>query len=233
MRLRELASSRPRYGYRRLWILLVREGFQVGHKLVYRLYKEEGLQIRPRRRRKAASETRLDLPQAASPNERWSMDFVSDSFADGRRFRVFAVIDQFTRECLVLHPGVSLGARDLTKTLAEAVRIRGRPKAITCDNGSEFTSRHFDAWAYEEGIQIDFIRPGKPVENALIESFNARFREECLSQSWFQSLVDAQAASAAWMQDYNESRPHSSLGDLAPAEYAAKLLLGPGFEEVA
>jgi len=231
MRLKELAASRPRFGYRRLHVLLCREGWQINHKVTYRLYCEEGLQVRTRRRRKIATQPRLKLDAATRIDERWSMDFVTDQLANGRYFRVLTVIDQFSRECVALHAGLSIRSKHVGNVLDEAIRQRNSPVAITCDNGSEFTSRYFDAWAYFRKIGLDFIRPGKPVENAFIESFNGRLREECLSQNWFVDLKDVQAALAAWSEDYNVSRPHTSLGCLAPVEYVAKLLAGAELEE--
>jgi len=174
---------------------------------------------------------RLKLDRASRVDERWSMDFVTDQLAGGRYFRVFTVVDQFSRECVALHAGVSIRSKDVGEALDAAIRRRSAPSSITCDNGTEFTSRYFDAWAYFRKIGLDFIRPGKPVENAFIESFNGRFRDECLNQDWFTDLADAQVAMAAWKQDYNESRPHTSLGGLAPQEYVAQLLAGDVLEE--
>ena len=231
MRLKELAASRPRFGYRRLHLLLRREGWRVNHKLIHRLYCEEDLQVRTRKRRKVAMQPRLKLDRASRVNERWSMDFVTDQLVGGRYFRVFTVVDQFSRECVALHAGVSIRSKDIGEVLDAAIRRRSAPLSITCDNGTEFTSRYFDAWAYFRKIGLDFIRPGKPVENAFIESFNGRFRDECLNQDWFTDLADAQAALAAWKEDYNESRPHTSLGGLAPQEYVAQLLAGDVLEE--
>ena len=224
MQLRELAASRPRYGYRRLSILLRRQGWHVNDKRIYRLYCEEGLQVRIKRRKKLASGTRLKPTCARRVNERWTMDFVSDALADGRRIRVLTVIDSFTRECLTMKVAQSLPAAAVTDALEEVIGQRGAPEAIQVDNGSEFTSNHFDAWAYLREIQLDFIRPGKPIDNAYIESFNGRLRDECLNSSWFQSLDDARQAIQDWRRDYNDVRPHSGLGDLPPSEFAAKLL---------
>ena len=227
IRLKELAAARPRFGYRRLHVLLSREGWGANLKLVYRLYCEEGLQVRTRRRRrKIVTQPRLELAEATQVNERWSMDFVADQLADGRRWRALTVIDQYSRECLALHADFSIGSRDVGEVLDAVIQERGLPDAITCDNGTEFTSRYFDAWAYFRRIQLDFIRPGKPVENAFIESFNGRFREECLSQHWFESLEEVRRVLDGWKSDYNETRPHSSLGGLAPAEYVGRLLAG-------
>ena len=223
MRLRDLALARPRYGYRRLTILLRREGWHVNAKRVYRLYREEGLTVRVKRRKKLASHARVRPPAAAWVNDRWSMDFVSDSLSDGRKIRVLTVIDSFTRECLALKIARSLPSRSVTEELDRVITKRGAPRTIQVDNGSEFTANHFDAWAYFHGIDIDFIRPGKPIDNAHIESFNGRLRDECLNSRWFHSVDDARQTLQDWRRDYNEVRPHSSLGDLPPAAFAAQI----------
>lgn len=223
LRLRELALARPRYGYRRLTILLRREGWHVNHKRIHRLYLEEGLKVRIKRRKKLASHARVQPPAAHRVNERWSMDFVSDSLFDGRKIRILTVIDSFTRECLALRVAKSLPAQSVTDALDQVIAVRGKPRTIQVDNGAEFTSNHFDAWTYFHDITVDFIRPGKPVENAHIESFNGRLRDECLNSQWFKSLDDARQAVQAWRCDYNEVRPHSSLGDMPPMAFAAHI----------
>lgn len=224
MRLRELAYARPRYGYRRLTVLLRREGWRVNHKRIHRLYREEGLWVRiKRRRRRVAHMRRKPLP-ATGCGEHWSVDFLADHLANGRRFRVFAALDNFSRECVCVEVGQSLTSPMVTAALDRAMVQYGRPRTITLDNGTEFTSNHFDWWAYQRGIQLDFIAPGKPVENGLIESFNGKFRDECLNMHWFESLQEAQHLIEHWRYEYNEIRPHSSLGNLAPAEYVAQLL---------
>ena len=223
LRLKELAAARPRYGSRRLHILLQREGWKINHKRVCRLYREEGLQVRRRRRRKVAARPRVRLPAPSELNHRWSLDFVADELVSGRRFRVLTVIDIHSRECLALKAGFSLTAQIVTAQLEEIIAERGVPVALTQDNGTEFTSRHYDAWAFSAGIQLDFIRPGRPVENCYIESFNGKLRDECLSQSWFLSLSEAQEQLDAFRKDYNETRPHSSLGNLPPAVYVQLL----------
>lgn len=229
MELRDLAASRPRYGYRRLTILLRRRGWPVNHKRVYRLYRQEGLQVRIKHRKKLASGIRVKPPYASRVNERWTMDFVADALSNGRRIRVLTVLDSFTRECLAMKVSSSLPAQRVTDALEEVIAARGKPQTIQVDNGSEFTSNHFDAWAYLRGIRLDFIRPGKPVENAFIESFNGRLRDECLNSQWFESLDDARRAIHDWQEDYNERRPHSALGDRSPSEFAAEFLgFGPG-----
>ncbi len=225
MRLKELALARPRYGYRRLQILLGREGWRVNHKKVLRLYREEGLTLRiPRQKRKYASWVRVPLPRPTKPNQQWTADFVSDALADGRRFRVLTVLDVCSRECLALEAATSFPAARVTRTLDGVIGERGRPEVLTLDHGTEFTGRHFDAWAYRQGIRVDFIRPGRPVENAFIESFNGRLRDECLNTHWWQDLDEARRALEDWRRDDNEVRPHSSLSDLVPSAYVAALV---------
>jgi putative transposase len=223
-RLRELAFSRPRYGSRRLHVLLQREGWQVNHKKVERIYAEEGLMLRSKRRRKVASRARSPLPTPKKLNERWAMDFVADELVSGRRLRALTVIDVFSRECLAIAVAPTFKAEAVTAVLERVMAERGPPRAITVDNGTEFTSRHMDAWAYQNDVLLDFIRPGRPVENGFIESFNGSLRDECLSQNWFESLADARQIIEKWRMDYNETRPHSSLGNLAPTAYVERLL---------
>jgi putative transposase len=223
MRIRELAEARPRFGYRRVHVLLRREGWAVNHKRTYRLYAEEGLSVRYKgRRRKRGSHLRVLPPSALAPNERWSMDFVADALDDGRRFRTLTVVDVFTRECLALESDVSLSGRKVAAVLARVAGQRGFPKVITVDDGSEFFSKEMDSWAYKSGVKLDFIRPGKPVENAFIESFNGRLRDECLNAELFLSLDDARRKLLEWRLDYNERRPHSSIGNLTPTEFAER-----------
>ncbi len=221
MRIRDLALSRPRYGYRRLTVLLKREGWVVNHKRVYRLYSEDGLKVRVKRRKKLVSQKRDRPPAATRLNERWCVDFVADRMSDGRRYRVFTAIDAFSRESLALKVAWNLPASAVTRALNEVIVRRGRPRVITADNGSEFTSNHFDAWAFGHGVEIDFISPGCPVENAHIESFNGRLRDECLNSHWFESLDEARCVIEDWRCDYNAHRPHTSLGNLTPLEFAA------------
>jgi len=224
MRLRELAAARPRFGYRRLWVLLRREGWSVNHKRVYRLYREDGLFVRSKGRKKRAARERVTSPAPTGPNQRWAIDFVSDVTASGRRLRVFTAIDVFSRECVALQVAPSMRSADVTRYLNHAIARRATPESITLDNGTEFTCNHFDQWAHARGVRLDFIRPGKPVENCFIESFNGRFRDECLATSWFSGLDDARRSIEDWRVDYNQTRPHSSLGDRAPATYVAELL---------
>jgi len=216
-RLRELAEERRRFGYRRLHVMLRREGFDVNHKRVYRLYRAEGLAVRRKlRRRRFAAVARVLYATATRADQRWAMDFVSDQLADGRRFRALTVMDHFTREGLAIEAATSLPARRVVEVLERLAASRRLPEMIVVDNGPEFISRALDAWAYRRGVKLHFIRPGRPMENGHCESFNGRFRDEFLNENWFLDLPEA------WRVDYNEVRPHSALGYLTPAEYAAK-----------
>jgi putative transposase len=218
MRLRELAASRVRFGYRRLTVLLRREGWAVNAKR-YRLYTEDGLTVRIKVRRKIARRQRAPLLRPRRPNERWAMDFVSERLADGRWFRVLTVVDQFTRECVLLLADGSLTGQKVADALSQVIAERGAPAAITVDNGTEFASKAMDVWSYQYRVQLDFIRPGRPVENGYIESFNGRLRDECLNVHVFFSLVDVREKLELWRQDYNQVRPHSALDDYAPQQF--------------
>jgi len=221
MRLRDLAATRIRYGYRRLHILLQREGWRVNQKLVYRLYCEEGLAMRSKRpRRHRSSQVRQERQPASRLNERWSMDFMAEQLFDGRRLRILTLVDNFSRESLMLHVGRRFTGDHVVATLEEVVRERGVPKTIQVDNGPEFISKSLDLWAWSHGVRLDFSRPGKPTDNPFIESFNGKFREECLNQNWFLSLGDAQEQIDAWRHDYNHQRPHRALGGQTPHEFA-------------
>ncbi len=222
-KLRELATQRPRWGYRRLHILLRREGLDVNHKRVYRLYRQEGLSVRRKHRKRLASALRTVLPPPAAPNERWSMDFVADALMDGRRLRAFNVVDDFTRECLAIEVDSSLPGLRVARVLERIGATRPLPKFIICDNGPEFTGSDFDAWAHRRGVRVHFIRPGKPVENAYAESFNGKLRDECLNENWFTTMGDARSRIEAWRLDYNQVRPHSAIGNLTPAAFAATI----------
>lgn len=224
-RLRALAAERRRFGYRRLWVLLRREGFRVNHKRVYRLYRDEGLSVRRRKRKRLALTARVIAPAPARPNQRWSMDFVSDALANGRRIRVLTVVDDFTRESLATEVDTSLPGLRVTRVLDELALERGLPEVITVDNGPEFAGRVLDAWAYARGVQLRFIDPGKPVQNAYIESFNGRLRDECLNEHWFTSLSAARTIVEAWRDDYNAVRPHSALGNRTPQEFAQQVVM--------
>jgi putative transposase len=219
-RLRELAEQRKRFGSPRLHILLKREGLVINHKRTERLYREEGLVLRKKRRRKGAAGARIVIPFPQRTNERWSMDFVTDSIITGRRFRALAIVDDYSRECPAIEVDTSLGGRRVVGVLEKLAEIRGLPEVITIDNGPEFAGRVLDEWAYRNGVKLSFIRPGKPMENAYIESFNGRFRDECLNTNWFLSLKHARDVIEDWRRDYNEVRPHSSLKGATPKEYA-------------
>jgi putative transposase len=220
-RIRELAEERRRFGYRRLHVLIRREGLAVNRKRVERLYREENLSLRGPR----PSGLRVIHPAPARPNERWSMDFVSDSFVHGRRFRIFTLVDDFTREYLALEPDVCLTGRRVALILARVVRERGAPDVIVSDNGPEFISRALEEWEFSAGIRHQFIRPGKPVENAFVESFNGRLRDECLNETLFFSIDHACLQLEAWRVDYNTVRPHGKLAQSTPHAYA-KLHVG-------
>ena len=221
-RLRELAVERPRYGYQRLWALLRREGRVVNHKRVYRLYCEEGLKLRKRRRRARAQVERVPLSLPTKADERYSMDFMRDTLADGRVFRTLNIVDDYTRECLAIEVDTSLPGARVVRVFERLAAIGRRPLHIVVDNGPEFASRAVDQWAARCGVHLRFIDPGKPMQNAYIESFNGKFRDECLSQHWFVSLDEARSVSEEWRIDYNERRPHRSLQHQTPAEFAAK-----------
>jgi putative transposase len=219
-RIKELAEERRRWGYRQLHRLLTREGIKMNQKKFRRIYREQKLSLKIRKGKKIRSQPRAPIEPPSGPNERWSMDFMSDQLGpSGRRFRVLTVVDDFTRECVVLYADFSIQGVTVAKVLDGLERA---PKTFNIDNGSEFTGRAMDQWAFDRGIKLDFIRPGKPNENAFIESFNGKFRNECLSEHWFVSLEDVRKTIEEWRIDYNENRPHSSLGGLTPKEFADK-----------
>ena len=221
-RLRELAAARPRFGYRRLTVLVRREQGTVNHKRVYRLYRLEGLAVRRRGRKRVARMARV-APAAPQPGQRWAMDFMQDSLASGRPFRTLNVVDLASRECLAIEVDTSLPGARVVRVLERLCAVHGRPTAITMDNGPEFAGLALDAWAYREGVHLDFIEPGKPTQNGHLESFNGKFRDECLNQHWFTDLDDARATIAAWRDDYNTVRPHSALDNLTPVAFAHRL----------
>ncbi len=220
--MRDLAAARVRYGYRRLHVLLRREGWPVNHKRVYRLYRAEGLVLRRRAVRKRASAPRLPAPPATRPHAQWGMDFLSDRLADGGRFRVLTLVDHVSRVSPAIAVGVSLSGQRVAEVLDEAIGRHGAPQRICVDNGPEFASKALDAWAHRRGIQLVFSRPGKPTDNAYIEAFNSRFRDECLDQHWFASLEEARQTVEAWRVEYNGQRPHGALGQQTPAEFEAR-----------
>ncbi len=223
LRMREMAQSRVRYGYRKILTLLRREGWKVGKKLVYRLYREEGLTLRykPSRRRRVAT-NRRERFRPTAPNQVWSLDFVADQLADGRRFRALTAVDVYTRECVAIEAGQSLKGENVVSALIRVGLHRGAPKMLFCDNGSEFTGQAMDLWAYQNGVRIDFSRPGKPTDNAHVESFNGTFRAECLDAHWFATLTEAKQVIEPWRREYNESRPHRALGERTPNEFASQ-----------
>jgi putative transposase len=221
VRLRDLAAARVRYGYRRLHVLLQREGWRVNHKRVYRLYRDEGLGIRVKRRRKRTSVPRLLPVPATRPQERWSVDFLTDSLEDGRRFRVLTIVDNVSRVSPAIEVGPSLTGERVVAVLERLRQTVGVPQRIAIDNGPEFISKALDAWAYRHQVQLEFSRPGKPTDNAYVESFNGHFRAECLDQHWFTSLEEARAVIEQWRVEYNQERPHRSLRQQTPAAFLA------------
>lgn len=218
-RIKEICQTRVRFGYRRVHVLLRREGWDLNAKKTYRIYKELGMQLRnktPKRRVKA--KLREDRKDAVAPNDVWAMDFVHDQLATGRKIRILTVVDTFSRYVPVLDARFSYKGEDVVTTLDRVCRQIGYPKTIRVDNGSEFISRDMDLWAYQRDVTLDFSRPGKPTDNAYIEAFNGRFRAECLNAHWFMGLEDAAEKLEAWRRDYNEERPHSAIGNKVPAE---------------
>ena len=219
-RMRELAGERKRFSSPRLHIMLTREGLVVNHKRTERIYREEGLGLRRKRRRKGTAGARVIIPAPERPNQKWSMDFVSDSAVTGRRFRALTIVDDYSRECPAIEVDASLGGVRVVGVLERLAETRWLPEVITVDNGPEFAGKALDEWAYRRGIKLNFIRPGKPVENAFAESFNGRLRDECLNINWFMSIKHAREVIESWRQDYNEVRPPSSLKGRSPNEYA-------------
>jgi len=218
-RLRELAEARRRFGYRRLQVLLGREGWQVNHKRVYRLYVEEKLGLRRKRGRKRSG-VRQPLLEPTGANQVWSVDFMTDALSSGRRFRTLNIVDDYTREAVAIEVDTSLGGVRVVRVLEELKARRGLPLKIRSDNGPEFVSRAVDQWAYEQGLRWHTIQPGRPMENGYVESFNGRMRDECLNENWFGDLAEARRTIEGWRQDYNQVRPHSALGYRTPEEFA-------------
>jgi len=223
--MKQIAADRRRFGYRRIHILLAREGWKVNHKKLRRLYREERLQVRCRGGRKRALGTRRPMVVPDRANQRWSLDFISDAFTDGRRFRVLAVVDDYTRECLTLVADTSLSGMRVVRELDALIARRGRPRTIVSDNGTEFTSQAVLLWCQHTGVGWHYIAPGKPMQNGFVESFNGRFRDEFLNETLFTTLTEARQKIEHWREDYNHQRPHSALGNLTPAEYARKRIL--------
>lgn len=216
-----LAKQKPRYGYRRLRVLLERRGWHVNHKRVYRLYCEEHLAVR-RLKRKRLVRASVPIAQLERANQEWSMDFVMDGLATGRMLRVLTIVDSYTRECLAIEVDSCLSSRRVTRALEWIIDQRGAPESARCDNGPEFTSRHFLAWCEERKIQLIHIQPGRPMQNGRVESFNGRLRDECLNANWFPTIATAKEKIETWREEYNTDRPHSSLGYLTPREFAAR-----------
>lgn len=218
-RLRELAGQRKRIGSPMLHLILKREHLVVNHKRTERIYREEGLALRRKRRRKGAAGARMVIPAPERPNQKWSMDFVTDSTVTGRRFRALTIVDNYSRESPAIEVDTSMGGARVVSVLERLAEVRGLPEAITVDNGPEFAGKVLDEWAYRKGVKLNFIRPGKPIENAFAESFNGRLRDECLNTNYFLSIKHAREIIERWRKDYNTFRPHSSLGGLTPAEF--------------
>jgi len=231
VRLIDLAHARRRFGYGRLHDLLRREGVSANHKRIYRLYREAGLSVRKRRGRKSVMVDRQVLSASIGPNEVWSIDFVMDALANGRRIKCLTVVDDFTRECLAIAVDFGMGGAYVAAVLDRIGQSYGLPKAIRTDQGPEFTSRALDSWAYRQAVDLKLIAAGKPTQNAYIESFNGKFRDECLNDHYFSNLTHARAVITAWRKDYNETRPHSSIGRIPPAQFALRHRLRTGNDE--
>jgi putative transposase len=221
-RLKQVAAERRRYGYRRLTVLLNRTGEVVNHKRVYRLYREAGLSVRRRKRKRIGAVERQPLAFPTHPNQRWSMDFVSDGLGDGRKFRSLNIVDDYSRECVAAEVDTSLPGGRVVRVLERLGELRGLPEVLVTDNGPEFAGQALDVWADQRGIKLHFIDPGNPIQNAFIESFNGKMRDECLNEHWFRTLNEARQTIEAWRRDYNEVRPHSSLSNRTPQEFTAR-----------
>ena len=220
-RIREVAALRMCYGYKRIYIYLRREGWSVNHKRVYRLYCQEGLQLRRKKpKRRVAAKQRNNRQPIINTHDVWSMDFVADNLYNGQKLRCLTIVDAYSKLCPVIGVGFQYKAADVVETLDFAVGEYGYPKTIRVDNGPEFISKELDLWAWNHGVILDFSRPGKPTDNAFIESFNSRFRQECLNASWFLNLNDARLKIESWRREYNTARPHSAIGNKTPAEFA-------------
>ncbi len=223
--IKRVSAERKRFGYRRIHVMVEREGFHVNHKKLRRIYREEGLQVRKRGGRKRALGTRRPMIVPEAINQRWSLDFVSDAFTDGRRLRIFAVVDDYSRECLSLVADTSISGMRVVRELDAVITQRGKSAMIVSDNGTEFTSQAILRWSQEVGIEWHYIAPGKPMQNAFIESFNGKLRDECLNENLFTSLTEARGILRKWKEDYNHIRPHSALGNISPAEFVRKMIL--------
>ena len=221
--IKRISRERRRFGYRRIQVMLQREGIYMNHKKLRRIYGEEKLQVRRRGGRKRALGTRRPMEVPDGPGQRWSLDFVSDAFTDGRRFRILTVIDDFTKENVALVADTSISGMRVTRELDLAIFEHGKPGTIVSDNGTEFTSMAILKWVQEAGVDWHYIAPGKPTQNAFIESFNGKLRDECLNETLFSSLPDAKHELSKWREDYNNCRPHSSIGNMTPKEFADNL----------
>ena len=222
VRIREIAAQRRRFGSLRIWKMLSRQGWAINKKRVQRIYVEEKLSLRIKRRRKQAAAVRVPLPKPTGPNQVWSIDFVFDWVQSGRKIKMLTVVDDFTHECVALEVDFGIRAIGVTRALDRAMDLRGKVAAIRSDNGSEFAGNVMDGWAFSRGIKLDFIRPGKPNDNAFVESFNGKFRDECLNENRFLTLIEAQTIIEAWRKDFNEERPHKAHGKLTPTEFAQR-----------
>ena len=220
-RIEEISAVKRRYGYRRVYLRLRREGWQVNRKRVYRIYRDAGLAVRRRKRKRIGLFERKPLPKPTRANVSWSMDFVADGLIGGRRLRCLTIVDDCTRECLAIEVDTSITGLRVQAVLDRLADTRGLPKSITVDNGPEFDGQVLDKWSYRTGVRLSFIRPGRPNENAYIESFNGKFRDECLNEHWFLSMAHARSVIEAWRIEYNTERPHSSLGNRTPEEFAS------------
>jgi putative transposase len=225
--LEELARRHPRYGYRRLWVELRRGGYAVNHKRVYRLYRQARLKLRRKQGRRRLVHRAATPAQLTRPNQQWALDFVHDRIGDGRAIRVLTVVDQFTRECLATEVDTGLSARQVARTLERILKSRPAPRSLRLDNGPEFRSRYFNAWCASHGLGLDYIAPGRPMQNGYIESFNGKLRDECLNLNCFRNLSDARERIEGWREHYNSNRPHSALDYLAPAQFAEKWNAAP------
>lgn len=224
-RMKELAQKKPRYGVRRLHVLLKKEGLVINHKRTERLYQQEGLALRTKRKKKIPLTLRTPLAVPTRSNDQWALDFVHDRTATGRTFRCLSILDIYARECPVIHVDTSIPAKAVTEVLSRLIETRGKPQSLIVDNGPEFTAKAFLTWAEKHQIRIIHINPGKPMENGFIESFQGKFRDECLNLHWFTSLIDAREKIETWRKEYNTERPHSSLDDLAPHEFLERMAL--------
>lgn len=220
--IREKAQERKRWGYRRLQVLLQRVGYMDNHKRIYRIYKEEGLQVRKRRRKRARTQRSFELHASDAPNQRWSLDFMHDSTTSGRKLRILNVVDDYTREALWMEVSTSISGQHVTRVLDRLIELRGKPKNLLTDNGPEFAGTALDAWTYKRKINHQFIQPGKPNQNAYVESFNGKVRDECLNEHWWRNIDHARNKIECWREDYNLVRPHSSLNNQTPAAFAEK-----------